>query len=278
VVQPDSGTYRPPIVGLLVGDTLSSAAKMIGANFVPLVVLTTTCLLPAMGLDLAFKLFPFGPTAAEDIAAEVSRGDYGVLVPFIGLGAGLVLLQLVLTYVSEGAVMLLTVEYLAGRRASIGDSLQKTFGRLLVILATSILQGLLVGIGVLFCIVPGVIISCALFVSVPAAVAEKTGPIESLKRSAALTDGSRVTIFLVLLIFMAISFALGGMTAIAALPGAMAGEAGSGLPFTLLAFAVQWVTQVLQTIVFAVLAAVIYARLRAIRDGIDADALAQVFA
>jgi hypothetical protein len=277
VVQPDFGTYQHPIVGLTVGDTLSSTAKVIGANFVPLVVLTATCLLPAMALDLAFKLMPFG-TASEEIFEQWVRGDFSALVPFIAFGGGVLLLQLVLTYVSEGAVMLLTVEFLAGRRASIGDSLSKTLGRLLVIVLASLLQGLLVGIGTLFCIVPGVILSCALFVSVPAAVAEKTGPVESLKRSAALTDGSRVTIFLLLLIFIAMSFVLGAATGIAALPGAMAGEAGSALPFTLLAFSVQWVTQVLQTIVFAVLAAVIYARLRAIRDGIDAEALAQVFA
>lgn len=276
-MQPDYGTYQPPIVGLRVGDTLSSAAKVIGTNFVALVVLATICLLPAMGLDLAFKLLPF-EGVAQDIGADVARGDYGSLVPYFGLGGAVLLLQLVLTYVSEGAVMLLTVEYLAGRRASLGDSLRKTLGRLLVIVIAAFLQGLLTGIGMVFCFVPGIIVACVLFVTVPAAVAEKTGPIESLRRSAALTDGSRVTIFLLLLIFLAIAFTLSGVVSIVQLPGEMAGEVANALPFTLVVFAVQWAAQVLQTIVLAVLAAVVYARLRAIRDGIDAEALAQVFA
>jgi uncharacterized membrane protein len=276
-VQPDYGTYQPPIVGLRVGDTLSSAAKVIGANFVPLVVLATICLLPAVGLDLALKLLPF-TNVTQNVGEDMARGNYDWLVPYIGLGAAVMLLQMVLTYVSEGAVMLLTVEYLAGRRASIGESLRKTVGRLLVIVVAAIVQGLLVGLGTLFCIVPGVILSCALFVAVPAAVAEKTGPIESLRRSAALTDGSRVPIFLLFLIFIAMSFALSGVAGVAAMPSAMAGEAVNPLPLMLFSFAVQWMTQVLQTIVLAVLAAVVYARLRAIRDGIDAEALAQVFA
>jgi hypothetical protein len=277
VVQPDYGTYQPPIVGLRVGDTLSSAAKVIGTNFVPLVVLASICLMPAAALDLALKLLPF-EGLAQSIGEDMAPGQYGWLAPFLSLGVFVLLLQTVLTYVSEGAVMLLTVEYLAGRRASLADSLRKTLERLLVIVVAAFLQGLLTGIGMVFCLVPGFIVACALFVSVPAAVAEKTGPIESLRRSAALTEGSRVTIFLLFLIFLAIAFTLSGVVSISQLPAEMAPEAANSLPFTLFAFAVQWGTQVLQTIVLAVLAAVVYARLRAIRDGIDAEALARVFA
>lgn len=147
---------------------------------------------------------------------------------------------------------------------TIGQSLQIGFSRAVPVIGVAILAGLATGLGVLLFVVPGVIIGCMLYVAIPACVIEKTGVSASLSRSVALTKGYRWQIFGLFLLVVVIAL-VGGLV--------LAKIGGEGLVGQILSFA--W--QVVSTAFSAVLAAVVYHDLRAAKEGIDLDTLANVF-
>ena len=129
-----------------------------------------------------------------------------------------------------------------------------------------------------------VYISIIFFLSIPAAVVERTGTIKAMERSLELTKGHRGTIFLVLfllvlvliVIVVASSCCIGGATAGAIDPSTMQmQEVGFfSLAFN---FIVGLAMQMLRIMVIGAIAAVIYARVRGLKDGVDANSIAQVF-
>jgi hypothetical protein len=255
--------------GLDVGDVLSTSARVIGQRFVPLAIIVVICMSPAMVLQLGLMLMPAAGT--EKLATEQT----GVLASVLGVGAAVGVLQFVLTYVSQGAVMYLTVEQLAGRGTLLADSVRHAFSRVLWIIVTALVAGLLVLLGTMACVVPGIILGCMFYVAVPVTIVEKIGPLRSLNRSSELTSGYRWRVFLLLVIVAVLG---GVMTLSAGLVSELLVVAVPGTAGQIANLPLEWAATVLQTIVAATVVAVTYARLRAVREGIDAVTLAQVFA
>lgn len=85
---------------------------------------------------------------------------------------------------------------------SIGDCVSAGLAKLLPVLGLTILWFLGVGLGWILLIVPGVILITMWSVALPALVGENLGIFASFGRSRALTKGSRMMIFLTLLIFL----------------------------------------------------------------------------
>lgn len=243
----------------------------------------------------------------ESGLAGVSRdfARYGELISRI--------LHVLLTMFAQAAMMYCVVEFLAGRKPGAMASLRVAQSRFIPVFFTSVLfwiivmipVSLLAGIFLLFLfsggagigtaspfggigllIVPlaaaviGVIVTCFFYVAVPATVCERLGPVDSLRRSVALTEANRLKIFFCLFI---IGLLLSALSAGVSALGFLSMIEGVRDPFETgttfyLGWAVGWVPKILQTVLFAVLGAVIYARLRGIREGIDAEALAELFA
>ena len=103
----------------------------------------------------------------------------------------------------------------------------------------------------------------------------------ALNRSAELTKGYRMSIFLVALVVGVAAIVLmcgvGMATAPLKMASPAAGLSAAPGPLDVVAILIQWVVSIVTTVLFAVLPAVIYAKLRGIRDGIDASQLANVF-
>lgn len=213
--------------------------------------------------DVVENLAGRKPPMGQAIATGLSRA------PAV-LGAAFLLTLVLTASVIPGAV--LGVLVMAGGAAA---------GAGAAALATCC-GGALAIVGVL---VPVVYASIVFFVTVPAAVLENVGPIGALSRSLELTRGNRGRIFLAFLALGLVVFVL------ACVSGVCTGAVGAGgidpatgmpQPPSTLANVVSFVTglliQTVQTMAFAALAAVTYARLRGVRDGVDAQALAEVFA
>ncbi len=94
----------------------------------------------------------------------------------------------------------------------VGDLFQAAIRKVLPVLGVSLLATIGILLGYLVLIVPGIILSLMWCVAMPASVAENLGVIDSLKRSAALTKGSKLQILLTWLAFI-----LGFVLAIVAL-------------------------------------------------------------
>lgn len=72
--------------------------------------------------------------------------------------------------------------------------------RFLPVFGTSILVGLAVILGLLALIVPGIILSYGLYFAVYVCVDERRGPVESITRSWAITDGHKANLFVLMLL------------------------------------------------------------------------------
>ncbi len=251
------------------------------------------------------------PGTVPDVTQLFSVVDIGLVC-----GGGLV--NFALMYLAQAVLVYDVVENLAGRKPPMGQAIRTGLSRapavlvtaflLTLVLTASVLPGLVLGIlvvaggaaagsgaaGLAACcglplmlvtmLAPMFYASIAFIVAVPAAVIEDVGPVGALSRSLELTKGHRWRIFLALMALMLVVVVfscVGGMCSGALSPsidpttGAFQAPSALG---TMVSFVVQLFTQAIQMMLIAALAAVAYARLRGIRDGVDAQALAKVFA
>lgn len=261
-----------------IGDIFGTTARAVAANFLQFSVIAFVCLLPAMVLGFFYNLAIRDWT--EDMIANPAFGYGGELLPawFIPGTLAVVFLQVVLSQIAQAAMLYGAVEFMAGRSAPVGAALVTGVRRSPAIIVISILSGLAITFGLFLCVVPGVIVLCMLYLAVPVAVMEDCGPIDALQRSVEMTAGHRVTIFLALLV---VGIAFATMNCMVGLAGGGLGAGAGQLPsmgMFLFDFIISQVFALGQAVVIATLSAVIYARIRGVRDGVDANALAQVFA
>jgi hypothetical protein len=119
--------------------------------------------------------------------------------------------------------------------------------------------------GMIFLVIPGLIVMTMLSVSAQACVIERLGPIASLSRSAALTKGHRWRVFGLILIAGLIS--LGAAVLSSPLPRLL------GMPGAILAFLVVGVAAAYRDTVLAVQ----FSDLRVGKDGVGTERIAAVF-
>jgi hypothetical protein len=178
----------------------------------------------------------------------------------------ILLLQIILNSFAQAIVVFAAFQDLRGRPVSAAESFRQGLSRAVPVIVTSILTGLLVGIGWLFCLVPGLIAMAAMAVVLPACVVERLGPIQSMSRSSDLTSGHWWPIIGVgvgwMIVVLVITFSIrAAMPGVATLPQQLA----------------TWAWQVISGTFSAVYAAILYHDLRAVREGIGIDEIASVF-
>lgn len=153
-------------------------------------------------------------------------------------------------------------------RASFGVALDL----MLPVAGVSLLSLLVVLVGLLALIVPGIIAGLALTVVLPAMIEERLGVVESMKRSNVLTRGSRLRILALILIGTMI---YGGVAALFGARFALAGEE-SGIPPTLL-LGIDAILSALGALLIGAFTAAIYVDLRAVKEASGGDGVAGIF-
>jgi hypothetical protein len=244
--------YRQP-VEFRIGDVVIRAWNVLSRHFLTFVLLVGIAEL----LPLVLSLY-IGTTDPQQALADPLR-------TFL-LGAGLGILTYVLSTFAHAIVVFAAFQDLRGRPVNAGESLSQGVARVVPVLVASLLTGLLVGLGCLLCLVPGLIAMTAMAVVVPACVVERLGPIESMSRSADLTTGHRWPILAVAVAWAVVVIVI-SLTIQAAMPITAA------LPRQL----ATWIWQVISGSFTAVYAAILYHDLRAVREGIGIDEIASVF-
>lgn len=169
----------------------------------------------------------------------------------------------------EGGVAYGVVASLRGTR---DVDLWKVFGRSVRVLPRifllSIVVGLLVLLGLVFLIVPGIIVALMLFVAVPASVMEGGGIGKALKRSGDLTEGHKGSLFAVVLVLTVPILVLSSLLDSAV---ALGFEPLFGHILDLV------ITDFLYGGIWATCAAVAYHDLRILNDGVDTEEIAAAF-
>jgi hypothetical protein len=230
------------------GIILSESFRTFGANFLPFVAILLICCSPAFVLQI------LGATQGN--------------LQLTAIGAGLVSL---LAIPAQGALVYGTVQFIAGRPASLGENIGRGFSSLLSVIAVAIVVGIVVMFGFILLIIPGFILLMMYYVAIPVAVVEGGGVGAAMSRSSELTKGFRWTIFgavfVVGILQQVITYAVQAVgTSVVGL-----GAGALGL------IAMQSIVGVVMGALSATMSAVVYVRLRHSRDRIDANELSSVF-
>ena len=189
------------------------------------------------------------------------------------------LVSIVTSALLQAILIRSAILHLSGRPADVGGSIAASAGLILPIIGLSILLGVIVMFGLILLIVPGVIFYLMFIVAAPALVGERCGVIESLSRSAALTSGSRLMIFLMVVAFIIFSWIFGAATgAISGVSVMVTGTNELGLPGAGALALTGAVQGTITTLIAAAMVAALYIELRTIKEGATTDGLAEVFA
>ncbi len=125
--------------------------------------------------------------------------------------AALGLIELVFDQVVTAAVQAATIVAVAqvhlNRPATVWDSFARIKHLILRVIGLGIVVGLGTSLGLLLCIVPGILLALRWAIAVPVAVLENFGVGDSMSRSTHLTEGNRGRIFLIGVLFFVLIIA-----------------------------------------------------------------------
>ncbi len=237
-----------------IGGILHTTIGVVTKNFVVLFVLTAIFYAPS----LVVQYLQIEGTAAGQI-------DFNLLV----IGS---IISIILQYALISAVTYTVYASLQGQSAGIGTSMAQGIRHMFPVILVSILATILMAVGLILLIVPGIIVAIMLTVAVPAVVVERAGIFGSLRRSAELTKGYRWSIFGLFVVLVVIYFV------IALVVGAVLGFAAlSSGGISLVTVGSNWLISLIFGMLSAALAPVIYFKLRVAKEGLDLGDIASVF-
>ena len=196
------------------------------------------------------------------IVALILLVPTAIIVALLGNGGlgGLLgtLIQLVVTAWLLGSIIRIVqdVEQDGQVDWSVGDILGSVTGKLVGIILLQIVVSILVFIGFIFFVIPGVILALMWAVSLPSLVVEDKGVFESMSRSSELTKHNRMRILGVVLVVLVIYIVIAIVAALltAAVP--------------ILGIIALIVIGVLAYPYVAIISAVLFYRLRELKDGV----------
>ncbi len=243
-----------------VGRVISNAFSAIGGA--PLACIAVSFLLHGLPGGLVGAT-----TATTDIQADMIATRYASVY------AGWGLVNLLVWPLGQLVLTLLALDTLAGR----GVDVRRTFGRALRLwpfgIAVTLLAWIGIGIGLLVLIVPGLVLLLNWFVVLPVLAAEGATVLGSFERSAALVQGMRWRLLLLLLLagvawmfFLMLTGMLAGVVTVTV--------GGGGWPVG----AVQVIGTTLSGLLVPVGVAAVYHEVRSAKEGQGSEDLAAVFA
>jgi hypothetical protein len=247
-------------IGRVIGDSFGVLARNI-VSFGLLALLIGV-------IQLLFVLFLFNPAEFEAAAGATPEQLEQMMAQFSwGLFFLYFVVLMVVTALTQAAIIYGTFQDLRGQKAGIGDCIARGLSSIVPVVVGSLLLSFGVMIGMILVIVPGIILLLMWWVYIPAIVVEGKGVIGGFGRSRELTRGRRWHILglavIVLVLTMVINFIVSFVTSAVASLTAQA--------------IVEYAVFALITAFNSVLGAVGYYYLRAEKEGTDVNEIARIF-
>lgn len=250
---------EPGSVQFSIGRVIGSSLGVYARNFISFSILAL--LIGAISLVV-------GLTISQDAASIAAEG-----LDFTSFAISM-LVMIVVNSMTQAAIVYGTFQDLRGQKAGIGDCIARGIATMIPVIFGSILLSLAVGIASLFLLIPGIILMLMWWVYVPVLVVEGSGIMGGFSRASELTRGRRWHILgLIVVVFLlsfVVNFTIGLVFGVAVVAS---GDADSVLLLSI----VQYIAIAIVTAFSAILVAVGYYYLRAEKEGVDVDAIAQVF-
>jgi len=186
--RPAEAPPRPAVESL--GDLFNKAVEFVKANPVVLVPpilggIIGAVIMGAIGFS-ALGMFGLGgirpgapPPPGPGYPPEVPRTYFGALGLFmIGM-----ILVLVIELIFNGWLIAMVKQGLTGEVVDLGSSFSMALSKAVPIIVASLLVGIIVGIGFLLCVIPGIIAWILLALTLQAIVVDDYGPVDAIKAS-----------------------------------------------------------------------------------------------
>jgi MFS family permease len=160
--------------------------------------------------EIVSRMFPMPAapelTAPPDVLLSYLFSLFAVLVVTFFL-VGLV--SWIIGTIVNGMVVKVASDVLERRSSDLSEAFDFTVGRLPSLLGAGIVTGILIVVGLICLVVPGIILAIMFSLVVPAIVIERVGALESLSRSRRLVGGRWLKTFGLLLLIYIIIFVAG---------------------------------------------------------------------
>lgn len=245
---PTGGTFS-------VGSVIKRTFNTFFANIVPFGILSLILYLPT----LLYSFMSIGQLESGEASGDVTGEIVITVISFI------------LTYILIGALVYGTVQHLGGQKPSLGAILSRGMSTIGPVVVIALLLSLVVGIGFVLLIIPGIFLTVVYSVVIPAAVVERPGITGAFSRSWDLTKGYRWSVLGLLLIMVVILIVLS--LAVGTAGGIVAFSMGD---FTLLII-LNYLLSAFSGALMAVMIAVLYHDLRVAKEGVSTAQIAAVF-
>jgi hypothetical protein len=236
-------------------------------NFVRFITLVAVIQVPIALISLLWRaMFDRGvpdPTDAGSLFARAGALFFSAMTTMVG------------NALCQGALTRSVSDAYMGNETTVEQTFLAVMPKLLPLIGASILTGLIVGLGFMLLVVPGVIFALWLFVTTPSIVVENQGITAAMSRSKALTSGNLGKVFavslLVLLITIVVSIPLG--IVVGSIPAIVfGGDSMMGKFFIELAGVI---AQILAMPIGAAAGVLLYYDLRIRKEGFDLQMLSQ---
>lgn len=243
-------TYSLPF-GALVGKSLSIYLR----NLVPFATLGAMVLAPWIVLRIVLR---------QDVPSTAGEAFSSIL-------------QSVLSLILTGALTYGVVQQMHDKTTGLGALVTAGLQSLGRVFLTGLVTGLIIGLGMLMLIVPGIIATVLLYVAIPVAVMEKKGVGDAMRRSADLTRGSRWAIFGAALLMMLVTIGVFMLLGLVFATTTTTSVAGMEYEVDHLPLWLEIVIPLLLQPMTATLASVCYVMLRQGKENVDVQQIAAVF-
>lgn len=270
---------RPELRPLGVGEMVDAAIRLYRNNFLTLIKISAAILGP-IGLIQIIATIIVGPVdlltlTVVDPETTTPADIFEPLIPIYTVLAVTSLLSFLGSVLVEGASLTVLAHHYHGEETDWTDSLRVGWGRFLPLIAATILVSLGAGIGLIFCLVPGVFLFTMWSVTPAALVTERLGPFAAMGRSYQLVRGRfwpvLGAIVLAYLLYMVANQIIGVVTGVTTVLGSLDGEQISFLPSVIGSSLVSIVAAPF----LAAMITVIYFDLRVRKEGYDLELMAR---
>jgi len=252
-----------------VGSVLGRSLSVLTRNIVPFGILGLIFTWPLVLDDAEGEPGTEAPSGVDPAGAV----DALVLAEFIivlAIVLGIIFLVIAMYMLCISTMAYGTFQDLRGSRVRVVECLRRGLSTVFPVVGVAFLNTVLVILGTMALIIPGIMLWVALWVAVPVAVVERPGVIASLRRSAWLTKGHRWRIFGIVLVLGLLNGVANSVVLVpfATLTGDAAAAVANVVAYLITVFFMAW---------GAVAAAVAYHDLRLEKEGVGVNEIAAVF-
>src|ERR1700730_1522609 len=187
------------------GEVLDRTFNLYKNNFLLFTGITALPFLVLLLINVGVAAVQTANLAGPHIPRGYTRPGPGMVAGAVGGAIVFMLVYLFLLGAAQAATVFAVSDLYLSRTCGLRECYKRVGGKALRVIAILTLAFLVVCAGLLFFIVPGVILLCRTALAVPVSMLEGSGPIRSIERSMALTKGNALSVFVIILMVWAIT-------------------------------------------------------------------------